>query len=89
MHAASTHQGGLSIIAMPASLGKSGRGRITDKLAGPLVTTARADVDLVITEFGIADLRGKTLDGRAHALIGVALPEHRDRLLASWKGLAV
>jgi len=84
MHAASTHSDGLSIIAMPASLGKSGRGRITDKLSGPLVTTARADVDLVITEFGIADLRGKTMGGRARALIDIASPEHRDRLVASW-----
>ena len=84
MHAASTHSDGLSIIAMPATLGKSGRGRITDKLAGPLVTTARADVDLVITEFGIADLRGKTANERARALIDIASPEHRDRLLASW-----
>ena len=54
------------------------------KLAGPLVTTARADLDLVITEFGIADMRGKTMDERAHALIDIASPEHRDRLLASW-----
>lgn len=84
MHAAATHADGLSIIAMPASLGKSGRSRITDKLAGPLVTTARTDVDLVITEHGIADLRGKTNDARARALIGIAMPEHRDRLMASW-----
>ena len=70
---------------MPAGLGSSGRSRITDKLSGPLVTTPRTDVDLVITEYGIADLRGKNNDARARALIKIALPECRDRLLASWK----
>ena len=86
MHAASAHVRGLSIIAMPAGLGNSDRSRITDKLAGPLVTTTRSDVDLVVTEYGIADLRGKSNDARARALIKIALPEHRDRLMASWDG---
>jgi len=55
-------------------------------LGGPLVTTTRSDVDLVVTEYGIADLRGKNNDARARALIKIALPEHRDRLMASWDG---
>ena len=86
MHAASNHAAGLSIIAMPAGLGNSRRSRITDKLSGPLVTTPRTDVDLVITEFGVADLRGKNNDARAKALIEIALPEYRDQLLLSWDG---
>jgi acyl-CoA hydrolase len=82
MHAATTAANGISMIAMPASLGKSGGSRITHKLGGPFVTTARTDVDMVITEFGIADLRGKTLDARARSIIDIALPEHRDELAA-------
>ena len=85
MHAAATHAGGLSIIAMPAGLGSSGRSRITDKLSGPLVTTTRTDVDLVITEYGVADLRGINNDARARALIKIASPEHRDWLSSTWK----
>jgi len=85
MHAAATAPGGLAIIAMPAQLGDTGRSRITDTLGGPFVTTARTDVDLVVTEHGIADLRGKTLDERAAALIGIAMLEHQDRLVAAWR----
>ena len=71
-----------SDIAMPASAGKSGTSRITERINGPVITTARADVDAVVTEHGIADLRGKTLSERAHSLAAIAPPEHRDRLLA-------
>jgi acyl-CoA hydrolase len=38
----------------------------------------------VITEHGVADLRGLSLDARAEALIGVADPGHRDRLANAW-----
>jgi acetyl-CoA hydrolase len=81
MHAASTCESGLSIIAMPASAGKSGASRITERINGPVVTTARADVDAVVTEHGVADLRGKTLTERARTLVAIAPPEHRARLL--------
>jgi len=80
MHAATTAANGLSIIAMPATLGKSGAGRIVERLGGPLVTTCRTDVDMVVTEFGIADLRGKTLRQRAQSLVNIALPDHHARL---------
>jgi len=84
MHAATVAANGLSIIAMPASLGKSGASRITTRLNGPFVTTCRTDVDMVITEFGIADLRGKTLNQRARSLIEIALPDQRDQLKHSF-----
>jgi acyl-CoA hydrolase len=80
MHAATTAANGISLIAMPASLGKSGGSRITTKLGGPFVTTCRTDVDMIVTEFGIADLRGKTLEQRAASIIDIALPEYRDEL---------
>jgi len=83
MHAANTAPNGLSIIAMPASMGKSGGSRITPKLNGPFVTTCRTDVDLVVTEFGVADLRGKNVARRAEALIAIASPDHQDELARS------
>ena len=82
MHAATTSARGISMIAVPASLGKSGASRITAKLSGPIITTCRTDVDMVVTEYGIADLRGKTLEERARSLIEIALPGHRDQLAA-------
>jgi acyl-CoA hydrolase len=48
------------------------------------VSVTRADVGLVITEHGVADLRGLTLDGRAEALMAVAEPGHRDALANAW-----
>lgn len=44
------------------------------------VTTARADVDFVVTEHGVADLRGAPLEARARKLVAIAAPEHRDEL---------
>jgi acyl-CoA hydrolase len=50
------------------------------RLADGNVTTAESEADAVVTEFGVADLRVKTLAERAHALIAVAHPEHREAL---------
>ena len=55
--------------------------RITSTLTpGAVVTTSKNDVDRIVTEYGIAELRGRTLSQRAKALIAVAHPDHRDRL---------
>ena len=69
----------MSIVALPAS-GKQGDSKIVSRLSGP-VTTARSDVDVVATEHGIARLRGRSLRERIRALVAIAPPEHRDRLL--------
>jgi len=57
---------------------------------GSVVTTARTDMDMVVTEFGIAELRGRSLRERAQALIAVAHPKFRDGLqeAAATRGLA-
>ena len=47
---------------------------------GAAVTTSRTDVDYVVTEYGIAALRGKSLRQRASALIGIAHPNFREEL---------
>ncbi len=78
---ASRSVGGKSIIALPSTAAKGKVSRIVRELdAGAAVTTSRNDVHYVVTEFGIADLRGKTLQQRAEALIAIAHPDFRDGL---------
>jgi len=45
-----------------------------------VITTARTDVDLVVTEYGVADLRGRSDAERARLLVEIAHPDHRDAL---------
>ena len=60
---------------------RHGQSKIVSQLAaGSVVTTLKNTVDSVVTEFGIAELRGRTIRDRAAALIRIAHPEHRDQL---------
>lgn len=74
-------KGGRSIIAMPAT---AARGKVSRIVAfpanGQAVTTSRNDVDYVVTENGIAHLRGKTVKQRAEELISIADPHFQDEL---------
>jgi acyl-CoA hydrolase len=72
--------GGRSIIALTSTTADGAQSRIVPMLMNVPVTTARSDVDLVITEFGIADLRGRGLSDRARRLIAIAHPRFRDEL---------
>ncbi len=54
--------------------------KIVAGLGGRPVTTARSDVGLVVTEYGVADLWGLVLPARANALIGIAHPDVREDL---------
>jgi 4-hydroxybutyrate CoA-transferase len=73
--------GGRSIVALPAT---ARGGSVSRIVAGPgprgAVTLPAHDVDYVVTEYGVAALRGRTLAERAEALIGVAPPEFRAAL---------
>ncbi|MBR1799506.1 MAG: acetyl-CoA hydrolase/transferase family protein [Bacteroidales bacterium] len=72
---------GKSIMAMPSTAAKGKVSRIVPFLAeGAAVTTSRNDVDYVVTEYGIAHLKGKTLRQRAEALIAIAHPDFRPML---------
>ncbi len=53
--------------------------RITVALSGP-VTTARSEVDVIVTEYGAAELKGRTLAERARRLVGIAHPDFREEL---------
>jgi acyl-CoA hydrolase len=75
-------EGGRAIIALPSTAGSDGSvSRITPHLKeGAGVVTTRAHVRTVVTEWGVAELWGKSLRERARALIAIAHPDHRDRL---------
>lgn len=72
---------GVPIIALPSTVEVKGerRSRIVGCLSGP-ATLGRADAGIVVTEHGIADLRGLSLAERARALIAVTDPQFRDEL---------
>ena len=78
---ASFSKGGRSIIAMPSTAAKGTVSRICGSFVpGQPVTTSRHDVDTIVTEHGVASLRGKTNIERARALISIAQPEFREQL---------
>jgi acyl-CoA hydrolase len=81
--------GGLRIVALAASGSKGKVSRIVapGEAIGP-VSLGRMDTDVVVTEFGAADLRGLDHHERARALISIALPDHRDRLAQQWQAFA-
>jgi len=76
---ATASKGGKSIIACRSTARNGSVSRIVPRLDGP-VTTPRNDTHIVVTEYGSADLKGKSLHQRADALIGLAHPKFRDEL---------
>lgn len=80
---ANASPGGRAIIALPATAARGQASRIVPRLADAVVTTPRCDVDAVITEWGVAELRGQTLAERARRMIAIAAPEFRDALAAA------
>ena len=79
VRAAQASRQGRSIIALPSST-RDGRGRIVAGLSGGCVTTPRCDADLVVTEWGVAHLRGQPLQERVRRMVAIAAPEHREAL---------
>jgi acyl-CoA hydrolase len=73
-------RGGRSIIALTSVTPDGKHSKIVTNLAGQPVTTARSDIDTVITEYGVADLWGLDLIERANALISIAHPKFREQL---------
>jgi len=80
MRAAKASPGGRSIVAMNATARGGSVSRIVAKVE--LVTALRTDVDIVVTEFGVAELKNLPVRARAEALIGIAAPQFRDALRA-------
>lgn len=73
--------GGKSFIAFPSTAKNDTVSKIRPTLApGAIVTTSKNDVDYIVTEYGVAKLRGKTLSQRTKALISIAHPKFREEL---------
>ena len=80
---ASLSEGGKPVFALSSTTAK-GVSKITPFLKhGAGVTTTRAHVHYVVTEYGCVDLFGKNLQQRAKALISIAHPDHRETLEAA------
>ncbi len=77
--AARQSTGGLAILALPASTAGDAKSRIVQRCAH--VTTPQSDVDIIVTEHGIADIRATTLEERQLLIANLAHPRHRDALL--------
>lgn len=80
---------GKAFIVTPSTT-RDGRSRIVPTLTpGSVVTTLKNTVDHVVTEHGVAELRGRSLADRARALVAVADPAHREPLTAAARELGL
>ena len=80
VRAARASAGGRSIIVLPATAKGGSVSRIVARLGDAVVTSLRSDMDLIITEYGIAALGGCSLAERARRMIAIAAPPFRDDL---------
>lgn len=88
MRGATFSKGGHSFIVTHATAVGGTVSRIVPTLTpGAVVTTHKNVVDKIVTEFGVAELRGRTVAERARALIAVAHPDFRDDLAAQARAL--
>jgi acyl-CoA hydrolase len=71
---------GHSIIALPSSARDGAISRIVRRLQDGVVTTLRSDADIVVTEFGAAELRGQPFDERIRRMIAISHPNFREEL---------
>jgi acyl-CoA hydrolase len=87
--AARLSPGGVSVVALPSTFGAGLRSRIRARLGGDSVASlARTEVDVIVTEHGAADLRGRSVHERAESIIEVAAPEARPELADRWREIA-
>lgn len=83
VRAANRSEGGKAIIVLPSTAKEGSVSRIVPTLsAGTHVSTSKNDVNYVVSEFGVAQLRGRTAKQRAEALIRIAHPNFREELRA-------
>jgi acyl-CoA hydrolase len=79
---------GRSLVCLRANAARGTLSRIVPALDGQaMCTLPRHLADAVVTEHGIAELRGRSIEQRAQALIGIAAPEHRSALQQAWERL--
>lgn len=86
VRAANMSKGGKAIIAIASTAAGGKISKIVPFLdKGTTVTTGRCDVHYIVTEYGVADLRGKTLRERGRLLINIAHPDFRPELIEEWE----
>lgn len=86
VRAAAISKGGRSIIAMASTAAKGTISKIVPTLdEGAAVTTSRNDVEYVVTEYGVANLRYHTVRDRARMLINIAHPKFRESLIEAFE----
>lgn len=78
---------GRGILALASTAKQGTISRIVPRLPADATSIARADVDTVVTEHGVAELKHKTIEQRAEALISIADPRFRDALSAAWQDM--
>lgn len=76
---------GRSILALPSTAAKGKVSRIVVSFDHDVPSVTRSDADYVVTEYGIADLKHKSLSERAEALIAIAAPHFRNQLFDDWE----
>ncbi len=90
VRAANRSRGGKSFIVLPSTAKDHTISRIVPTLSpGTHVSTSKNDVNYVVTEYGVAQLRGKSAKQRAQALIAIAHPDFRGELRAAANRLSV
>lgn len=77
LRAAGASTGGVPVVALPSTAGQ--HSRIVSRLGGP-VSVPRSDACVIVTEHGIADLRGTSLKQRASRILAITHPDHREAL---------
>ena len=70
--AARRSPGGLAIVALPATVGAASKSRVVARIAGAYVTAAQSDIDVIVTEYGVADIRATTLAERRRLITALA-----------------
>ncbi|MYM00153.1 hypothetical protein GR702_20585 [Novosphingobium sp. FGD1] len=86
--AAKLSPGGLSIVALPATAKGGSVSRLVVALPSPgLSSLPRTDVDMIVTEYGVADLRGLDVAERGARIAAIAAPQFRDQLQREWWAL--
>lgn len=79
--AARGSEGGLAILAIPASNERGDKSRIVSRIGSAYVTTAQSDLDVIVTEHGVADLRATDFAERRKRISAIARPDLRDGLM--------
>lgn len=73
-------RGGRSIVALPSTARSGALSRIVERCADGVVTTPRSDADIIVSEWGAAELRGQPLAERMRRMIAIAHPDFRGQL---------